>query len=70
MYLNTIYFGEGAYGARGGGANLLREVARTNSRWRRLRLLAGLPQQPSRLNPYNNPEAARSSAGTKSCSTC
>jgi 1A family penicillin-binding protein len=57
MYLNAIYFGEGAYGAqaasrtffsKGAGELKLSEAA----------LLAALPQQPGRLNPYENPEAA------------
>ena len=58
-YLNTVYFGDGAYGAEaaalayfGKHANKLNigEAA----------LLAGLPQSPLRLNPYYNMEGARS----------
>ena len=57
LYLNTVYFGEGAYGvesasraffAKHADALTLPESA----------LIAGLVQQPSRLDPYDNPEGA------------
>jgi penicillin-binding protein 1A len=57
-YLNTIYFGNGAYGIQqasrayfGKGAKYLRlhEAA----------LLAGLPSDPSRYDPVTNPSSAR-----------
>ena len=57
-YLNTIYFGNGAYGVQqaslayfGHGARLLTlpEAA----------LLAGIPQDPSRFDPVQNPRLAR-----------
>ncbi|MCW2276773.1 PBP1A family penicillin-binding protein [Heliophilum fasciatum] len=57
MYLNRIFFGEGAYGAQAAsqtffGKNVgdltLSEAA----------LLAGLPNAPSRWSPYRNPDLA------------
>ena len=57
MYLNSIYLGEGAYGAeaasriyfsKGASGLTLAEAA----------LIAGLAQQPSRLDPYINPDGA------------
>ena len=57
-YLNTIYFGSGAYGVDAAarryfgkpiGALSLAEGA----------LLAGLPPEPSRVNPFRAPELAR-----------
>lgn len=57
LYLNQIYFGHGAYGVQEGarvyfGKNIedleVQEAA----------LLAGLPQAPSRLDPYKHPERA------------
>src|ERR1700758_3024741 len=55
MYLNNVYFGEGAYGI--GAASLIyfgkspKELTRAECA-----LLAGLPQAPSRYNPFNNPD--------------
>ncbi len=58
LYLNQIYFGHGAYGVEeaarvyfGKGVDrvTVEEAA----------LLAGLPQSPSRLDPFKNPERAR-----------
>ena len=58
LYLNQIYFGHGAHGIQEAarvyfGKNVeeipLQEAA----------LLAGLPQQPSRLDPYRHPERAK-----------
>jgi penicillin-binding protein 2D len=56
-YLNTVYFGDGAYGAEaaaldyfGKHANQL-DVAQAA-------MLAGLPQSPIRLNPYYNMDGA------------
>ena len=57
LYLNQIYFGHGAYGVEAAskvyfgksvGAVKVEEAA----------LLAGLPQQPSRLDPYRHSERA------------
>jgi len=57
MYLNTIYLGEGTYGAeaasrtyfaKGAGGLTLAQAA----------LIAGLAQSPSRLDPYDNPDGA------------
>ncbi len=57
LYLNQIYFGHSAYG--------IQEAAKVffgknveNLRLEEAALLAGLPQQPSRLDPYRHPERA------------
>ncbi len=57
MYLNAIYFGEGAYGAQAASRTFFSKPA-SKLTLAEAALLAGLPQQPSRLSPYENPEAA------------
>lgn len=53
MYLNTVYFGEGAYGAESAALTFFgKHVADLTVA--EAALLAGLPQQPSRLSPYTN----------------
>lgn len=56
-YLNTIYFGHGAYGAQTAAAEYfgkpVKELDLAESA-----LLAGLIQAPSALNPFDDPEAA------------
>lgn len=57
MYLNTVYFGEGAYGAESAALTFFgKHVADLTVA--EAALLAGLPQQPSRLSPYTNLEGA------------
>lgn len=57
MYLNAIYFGEGAYGAQAAARTYFSKRAKDLT-LAEAALLAGLPQQPSRLSPYDNPEGA------------
>jgi len=57
MYLNAVYFGEGAYGAQAASRTYFAKPA-TNLTLAEAALLAGLPQQPSRLSPYDNPDGA------------
>jgi 1A family penicillin-binding protein len=57
MYLNTVYFGEGAYGAESAARTFFNKHA-SELTIAEAALLAGLPQAPSRLDPYDNPEAA------------
>ncbi|MBN8207945.1 PBP1A family penicillin-binding protein [Bacillus sp. NTK071] len=59
MYLNKIYFGNGAWGVVAAadtyfGKNLTEEDLTPGE----AALLAGLPQRPSYYNPYENPDAA------------
>lgn len=63
MYLNKVYFGEGAYGVataaevyfgKSVGDLTMNEAA----------ILAGLPQRPSGYNPFNEPERAESRKNT------
>ncbi len=58
LYLNTVYFGEGAYGAEAAAQTFFAKPAR-NLTLPEAALLAGLPQGPSRLSPYDNAEGAR-----------
>jgi penicillin-binding protein 1A len=57
MYLNNVYFGEGAYGI---GAASYIYFGKSPKRLSKAEcaLLAGLPQAPSRYNPFHNPELA------------
>ncbi len=57
LYLNTVYFGEGAYGAEA-AANTYFAKGADDLTLAEAALLAGLPQAPSRLDPYGNPEGA------------
>lgn len=57
MYLNAIYFGEGAYGAQAASRTYFAKPA-SQLTLAEAATLAGLPQQPSRLDPYENPEGA------------
>ncbi|NTU71368.1 MAG: PBP1A family penicillin-binding protein [Coriobacteriia bacterium] len=57
MYLNTIYLGEGAYGAQAASLEYFNRPA-SQLTLPQAALLAGLAQSPSRLDPYNNPEGA------------
>jgi len=57
MYLNAVYFGEGAYGAQAASRTYFAKPA-SELTLAESALLAGLPQQPSRLDPYDNPDGA------------
>lgn len=57
MYLNTVYFGEGAYGAEAAALTYFNKHA-DELTIAEAALLAGLPQAPSTLTPYDNPDGA------------
>ncbi len=57
MYLNAVYFGDGAYGAQAASRTYFGKKAEKLT-LSEAALLAGLPQQPSRLDPWNNLEGA------------
>lgn len=57
-YLNTVYFGGGAYGAEAASLEYLGKHANKITLGEAA-LLAGLPQSPQRLNPYYNIEGAK-----------
>jgi penicillin-binding protein 1A len=58
LYLNQIYFGQGAYGVATAAENYfgkpVEEINVAESA-----LLAGLPQAPSKYSPHTNPEQAK-----------
>ncbi len=56
-YLNTIYFGNGAYGIQQAARTYFGKTAR-DLELHEAALLAGLPADPSRYNPAANPRAA------------
>jgi 1A family penicillin-binding protein len=56
-YLNTVYFGEGAYGAEAAARTFFAKSA-SQLTLPEGALIAGLVQSPSNLDPYNNPIAA------------
>jgi 1A family penicillin-binding protein len=62
MYLNTVYFGEGAYGAEAAAQTYFARSAKDLTLGQGA-LLAGLVQSPSRLDPYDNPEGALARRG-------
>ncbi|WP_347860500.1 transglycosylase domain-containing protein [Salimicrobium sp. PL1-032A] len=64
MYVNKIYFGQGAYGVAEAAEtyfdkNDLSELTLAESA-----MLAGLPQRPSGYDPYNNPDLAKDRMNT------
>ena len=57
LYLNTVYFGEGAYGMESAARNYFGKHA-SDLTLAESAMLAGLLQGPSRLDPYEHAEAA------------
>lgn len=57
MYLNAIYFGQGAHGAQAASRTYFAKPA-SNLTLAEAALLAGIPQRPSGLDPYINPDGA------------
>jgi penicillin-binding protein 1A len=59
-YLNTIYFGNGAYGVQQAALTYFHHGAdMKHLGWAEAALLAGIPSDPSRYDPVTNPTAAR-----------
>lgn len=56
-YLNTVYFGEGAYGVEAASRTFFSRSAKDLA-LPQAALIAGLLQSPSRLDPYVNPTGA------------
>jgi penicillin-binding protein 1A len=61
-YLNTVYFGRGAYGVHA-AAETYFDTAPDRLGLDQAALLAGLIQAPSRFDPYESPEAATARRG-------
>ena len=57
MYLNTVYYGEGAYGIQAAAETYFAKNAKDLT-IAEAALLAGLPQRPSGLSPYEYPSDA------------
>jgi penicillin-binding protein 1A len=57
-YLNTIYFGNGAYGIQRAAQTYFNSTA-ARLTLAQAALLAGIPADPSRFDPVTNPKAAR-----------
>ena len=57
-YLNTIYFGNGAYGIQRAAQTYFNSTA-SRLTLAQAALLAGIPADPSRYDPVTNPKAAR-----------
>ena len=57
-YLNTIYFGNGAYGIQQAARTYFKKGARALE-LPEAALLAGIPADPTRYDPVTNPEGAR-----------
>ncbi len=58
MYLNTVYFGDGAFGVTA-AANAYFDEAPSQLTLAQASILAGLPQAPSLYDPYVNPKLAK-----------
>src|SRR5919198_2449813 len=61
-YLNTIYFGNGAYGVEQASRTYFHHPARTMN-WAEAALLAGIPSDPSQFDPVTSPKGARKRGG-------
>ncbi|MCY4163849.1 MAG: transglycosylase domain-containing protein [bacterium] len=57
LYLNTVYFGQGAYGVQA-AAEVYWGLDASDLNWSKAALLAGIINNPSRNNPISNPVAA------------
>jgi penicillin-binding protein 1A len=57
-YLNTVYFGNGAYGVDQASRTYFGHTAKRMALWE-VALLAGIPADPSRFDPVANPRAAK-----------
>ncbi|MHB1477777.1 MAG: transglycosylase domain-containing protein, partial [Coriobacteriia bacterium] len=57
MYINTVYYGEGAYGAESAALTFFDKHA-SELTIAEAALIAGLPQSPTKLSPYDNPDGA------------
>ena len=57
-YLNTVYFGNGAYGVDQAARTYFGHRAKKMTLWE-VALLAGIPADPSRYDPVANPRAAK-----------
>jgi len=57
-YLNTVYFGAGAYGVQAAAETYWGKWANQLG-WGEAALLAGLISNPSRFDPFTNPDGAR-----------
>jgi penicillin-binding protein 1A len=57
-YLNTIYFGNGAYGIEQASLTYFHHKAKDMT-WAEAALLAGIPSDPAQYDPVANPTAAR-----------
>jgi penicillin-binding protein 1A len=64
-YLNTIYFGNGAYGVQQAALTYFHHGADPEHLgWAEAALLAGIPSDPARYDPVTNPAAARERRNT------
>ncbi len=62
-YLNTIYFGNGAYGVQQAALTYFHHGA-DKLGWAEAALLAGIPSDPARYDPVTSPDAARERRNT------
>jgi len=63
-YLNTVYFGQGAYGIKGAAEVYFGYEDPQDMGWEEAALLAGLIRSPNSTNPVTNPERARDRRST------
>ncbi|SDI98792.1 transglycosylase domain-containing protein [Salimicrobium halophilum] len=64
MYVNKIYFGQGAYGVAEAAETYFNKEDLSELTLAESALLAGLPQRPSGYDPYENPELAKDRMNT------
>ncbi len=62
LYLNTINYGNGAYGAEA-AAETYFQVHASDLTWAQASFLAGLPQAPSDYNPFGTPDEVDAAKG-------
>ncbi|SDQ55233.1 PBP1A family penicillin-binding protein [Virgibacillus salinus] len=64
MYLNKIYYGNGAYGVAKAAELYFGKTDLSKLNLPEAAILAGLPQRPSAYNPYKNPELMKKRMNT------
>ncbi|PBB05437.1 PBP1A family penicillin-binding protein [Salimicrobium humidisoli] len=64
MYVNKIYFGQGAYGVAEAAKTYFNKSDLSELTLAESALLAGLPQRPSGYDPYENPDLAKDRMST------
>ena len=59
LYLNYVYLGQHAYGVEAAAEDVFRASPAVSLTLAEAAMIAGMPQAPSRYDPFRHPEAAK-----------